>query len=347
MTELRARIPAQSFALHLLGSPVEHSEASLSGSRPPAGRRVALLAPPLRAALTRERLISAVVVVSARQVFDLEDWVCYPGLDRLILVRVGDTPLQQRMVVAELEPAQQDELAALLRADPEPPSPREQLWAWAGSSSLRYGVDRCGFPLVYVEPSGIWVHLFPIAWPQLECFLAEADQPGLDNAWYAGLQQNHARASAHRPNGSEYEHLLATGFSRGEAEALAAWLGQGYRLLSSEEWYTTARWLAEQPAEHAPVALDGRLSYAARDVWNVLYRTLAPTNGGRLALMDRGCGILEWVADPLPRPPRSYGGSVGQPRPGFYKHLRTGNRAYDVLQERSRVQGVRLCTINI
>jgi len=94
--------------------------------------------------------------------------------------------------------------------------------------------DRTGFPYIELKDPALAVSLLPLTKLQFEYYLADLTPQG-DN-WYEELLTLNPRVSPQRFTPEQRERLFLTGLLPAEAEAYAAWLGDGYRLPTVAEW---------------------------------------------------------------------------------------------------------------
>ncbi|MBC8254988.1 MAG: hypothetical protein H8E35_13325 [Ardenticatenia bacterium] len=304
---------------------------------PPQARNSGSFAAPVMSALDKARENPPVIViVGTGEVFDLADWLG-SGVS-WALVRVGSVSLQGASSrVLELTPGSLGALDHLLRtAMPAAPSTRPP----PGSGFIRHEwtTDRAGYPMVRVEPINAFVHLFPLAKPQFEQFLADARLPGHGDAWYADLLSLNPRLSPMSDSLTDYERLFVTGLLPEDAQAYVNWHGGGLRPFTIREWRRAFRWMYQQDVSALPHELEVTLTPTAHRLWDGLRSELQPRTLLDLSLM-RG-GVVEWVNDAG----RRWVG-LGKPRNSFFQNLH-----HPLLDEfvptseawRSRIWGLRL-----
>ena len=138
------------------------------------------------------------------------------------------------------------------------------------------------------------MHLFPVAKPQFEAFLAAAPaSPARRDAWYGGLLALNPRLSPWSGSLASYEQMFITGLLPEDVQAFAAHLGPGFRIPDVESWRTAFRWLAEQELSIPPARLEYEMVPAARRIWQGLLAALRPRTLLDLSLMQGG--VLEWA----------------------------------------------------
>jgi len=295
---------AEQFKLFVLGRPAPISPLTLKRTVPPGGDQRAQacrLIAPVMEALVREEQKYLVIIVGSGEIVDLDDWVGDPRIDGWLLVRTGERASLQRAGgrVAEVTPNQiSDDADTLLSyfsrfdAGTTPPAPRGYY-----PGDYKWQADASGYPLIFVEPLGAYVHLFPVAKPQFEKFLVSGRQQELDHEWYAQRLGANPRASYRSQNIPALEQLFMTDVSPDEALAFGRWLGRDYKLLTADEWCACREWFAGQPAPSTPLNLAAQLSQDALAIWDLIEGHWTEQQGQmslqELSLMKQG--ILEWV----------------------------------------------------
>lgn len=184
-----------------------------------------------------------------------------------------------------------------------------------------YCLDPTGFPMVWVEEIGAYIHWLPVTKVQFEYFLCAAGDGQPDAAWYDEILTLNGRVSPAQVRGHNYWQAFITGVLPGEAKQFARWCGRHYELLSSDEWLAAFRALEKraplelddllaldglnerarilvQWLEHAPQAALNRLGYQRTRAEQALLRL----------------GVLEWVN--LSGEPGQWG-VLGELNPGF------------------------------
>ena len=198
IADLLAALPAGSVAgIALLGTnlmwPVEAwrpdlplpAEAAATGS---------FVAPVMAGVRARGLALRWAVIAGSGEVFDLADWAA-AGIGWALL-RTGDASLQApggRTAEFALAGGVAPLVSLLAAAPPSPPPAAER--DLTGSIKQRWELDPTGYPMVYVPPLGAFVHLFPVAKPQFEAFLAAAPSPARRDRWYGELLALNPRLS--------------------------------------------------------------------------------------------------------------------------------------------------------
>jgi hypothetical protein len=178
----------------------------------------------------------------------------------------------------------------------EPPPARPGA---AGADAHRWRVDASGYPLVFVEPLGAFVQLFPVTKPQFEKFIASDKHREFDDKWYEGILALNPRASYRSPDAPPRERLFMTGITPEEASAFGRWMGREYALLTTEEWRTCYEWFGGRATSPVPSDLSARLSQDALAIWDTVEELWLDWHRQpslrELSLMTGG--VLEWVIE--------------------------------------------------
>jgi hypothetical protein len=302
--------------LFMLGNTAPISLAALKQTSPPGVVRQSQpcsLIAPIMEALAQEGKRRHVIIVGSGEIFDLEDWAGDPEVDGWLLVRVGERPLQGADGrLSEITPDQiNGDMDTILSyfTRPVPGAAETPRYTW-DPDAFKWAVDASGYPLVFVEPLGAYVQLFPVAKPQFERFLASGKHPEFGDDWYEEILTMNPRASCRSQDVTARERLFITGVTHDEALAFGRWMGRDYSLLTAQEWATCYEWFATRPAPVMPRDLSSRLSWDALAVWGVVEGQWLEgrwqTSLRDLSLMTQG--ILEWVVE---RPGRYCG--LGEP----------------------------------
>jgi hypothetical protein len=326
--------------IYLLGSSQPISAAALAQLRQhePGGawRPCSLVAPTLRAVLQRWRRTQAVILIGNGEIFDLADWVDHTAIERWAIVQSGPDRLQSQSKIAEL-PAQQSQRALALLARPaeQRRHQRQAPSVSVSNRSYRWRLDQAGYPMIWIEPLGAFVHLFPITKTQFERFLGTINTSAFGDSWYAQLLALNPRRVVSGESRA-YEQLFITGVLPREAGQFGRWLGPGHRLLTVDQWRRSYEWLATQSSSSIGPAIEQEIALDARSIWEQIEAELRPRTLRDLALMDQG--IIEWAADTSDGNVRAVG--MGQTRPGFGPAAL--RRAIDPLRPIARAAPVRL-----
>lgn len=337
--ELHSRLTkGAEVSLRLLGYSQPLTISDLESSLP-LRQGCSLIAPSLEKLAQRQSL-RMVIVIGSGEVFDLEDWIEHPLIDSWLLVKSGPDSLQNSANrLPEIAASQIDQIAHFLR---RPPTPRNSIdyspRLRSNEPTYQWEIDASGYPLVHIDPLGIWMHLFPVTKAQFERFIAAAPRSGFDDEWYSALLELNLRASFRSRDLAHYERLFITGVTFEEAISFGLWVGPDYSLLDVEQWRACFRWLDGKKAPALPSALFGGLARDARAIWNVIEDRLRPRTLLELSLMSRG--VMEWTVDLS----KGYVG-LGDPRPEspFPPRLREWADIVKPLTARPIDFGFRLC----
>jgi formylglycine-generating enzyme required for sulfatase activity len=169
--------------------------------------------------------------------------------------------------------------------------------------------DRTGFPYIKLKAPALAVSLLPLTKLQFEYYLADLTPQG--DKWYNEVLALNPRVSPQRFTPEQRERLFLTGLLAAEAEAYAAWLGDGYRLQTVAEWRTIYRCF--QLTAFTSFAASSTPNGKATALLRRLEEQARPQTLLDFSLM-RG-GLVEWVCD------RNTWTGLGKPRPGFQPNL--------------------------
>jgi hypothetical protein len=338
-------VGAEQFKLFMLGSTTPISSTTLKQTSPPGVSRHAQacsLIAPIMEVLVREEQKHSVIIVGNGEIFDLDDWTGDPRVVGWLLVRTGEHSLQKpdgrvSEITADQISGDTDTLLSyfsrFIREAAEPT--RRNCY----SDAYEWRVDASGYPLIFVEPLGAFVQLFPVTKPQFEKFIASGKQRDMDDEWYEEILTLNPRASYLSSDLPARERLFMTGITPDEALAFGHWLGRDYQLLTAQEWYACYQWFAEQPVPSVPPDLSERLSQDALAFWDTIsdrwLERYQQSNLRDLSLMTQG--ILEWVIE---RPGRYCG--LGEPAASKFQR-RVNDPVCPVGQRRLKNLGFRLC----
>lgn len=337
----------EQFMLFTLGSAAPISLTALKQTGTPGvgqqHQACSLISPTLEA-LTRDGQRRSVIIVGSGEIFDLDDWTGDPRVDGWLLVRIGERSLQGpggRVSEITKEQILSGDIDTLLSYFSRfAPPAAEPVRRAQDSDAYEWQVDSCGYPLVFVEPLGAYVHLFPVAKPQFERLISTGRHREFDDTWYEEILTLNPRASYLSPEVCWRERLFMTGVTPEEALAFGRWMGREYGLLTAREWLTCYEWFGGHPAPPAPASLSERLSRDARAVWDMVEgQWLEPNHLSslrELSLMTQG--VLEWVVEF----PGRYCG-LGEPAASKFQR-RVGDPIRPVGQGRLRNLGFRLRT---
>lgn len=186
--------------------------------------------------------------------------------------------------------------------------------------------DRSGFPLLRISTLRKYVGWLPVTKIQLELFLCETADNRFGPRWYDEILSLNPRIVASELRRQNYWRAFATGLLPLETGSYLRWLGDGYRLPTSNEWFDVFEYLDHQEPKRVdwrtePLNLKPRVVdlLEAMDVYagDSRPRSLAE----QMLLVG---GVMEWVAiqdsdlrwGGLGEIPPSFGGLLFDPREG-------------------------------
>ncbi len=166
----------------------------------------------------------------------------------------------------------------------------------------RFEIDPAGFPLVWVEAIGAWMHWLPVSKLQFEHCLLQGPDRGVAAGWYDHLLALNPRVAPARVHSENYCNALLTGLLPAEAQRIAAWLGADFAIPTADQWLRAWSSLDSQPAGRGlPAELALRLEEPVRTLLTRIDSAATATAVSarrRPTLADqmllRG-GVLEWV----------------------------------------------------
>ncbi len=327
---------ARGTGIHILGTDVVVPATAWSQDLPvPARRGGSFVAPVLASFQGMGHDKPVLVIAGCGEVFDLGDWM--QDVEDCVLIRTGSLSLQASGGTCfEIDGRQGLEPALARLAQPRPARRTHRPAGLSGTVNHEWDLDATGYPLVFVEPIGRFMQLFPITRSQHERLLAPRPQACGDR-WYAAVLAASPRGWL-REDAEELEPLLATALMPNEVGDLAAWYGRDYRTPGVEEWRTAYRWLAGQEASVPPGEVERAMDPTARRFWRAVQAAREPQTLLDLSLMNGG--VLEWVQGA-----NKEWQTLGKPRPAFHPTfldpLRDPPQVPTSLTRRSRLFGIR------
>lgn len=167
--------------------------------------------------------------------------------------------------------------------------------------SASEGPDRVGFPMVWIEEIGAFMHWLPVTKIQFERFIAATSDPLFDDTWYRRVLELNPRETVSRIGPENYGNAFLTGILPDEACRFAAWCGREYSLPSLEEWQRAYAALTAVPAAAGgiPGLLEGAGDLARLTLAQIESAVVRVSRSGyertqaEQMLMRRG--VLEWV----------------------------------------------------
>lgn len=203
------------------------------------------------------------------------------------------------------------------------------------STGNRIVSDPVGFPMVWFEEVGAYVHRLPVTKIQFEYFLCDAPDAYFDAGWYDRVLSLNPRVTPRGVTPQNYWRALMTAVRPAEAQRFVSWCGDGFRLPTEAEWTVLYQALRVRPAEDlgASGLLEGRDSRTRELLERIdasTYETsrrmnCGPNLAGQMLLRF---GVMEWVQVGLP--PSSWG-AKGEPLPEFCGNLEVLDRSAEVL----------------
>ena len=188
-------------------------------------------------------------------------------------------------------------------------------------------VDNTGFPMVWAEPIGAYIHWLPVTKIQFEYFLSDTTDPTFDAAWYDRLLALNPRSSAGDLRAGNYWNALLSGVRPAEAQQYARWCGEEFSLPTLAQWFGAYRWLRElEPLSGAEIELLPCRTERGRAVLRQMENAAgAAMQQARLARMRADqmllrYGVMEWIEHPNDR--YRWGG-MGETLPAFHGQLFT------------------------
>jgi hypothetical protein len=161
--------------------------------------------------------------------------------------------------------------------------------------------DPVGFPMIWIEEIGAFMHWLPVTKVQFEKFIAASSEDPFDDAWYSRLLDLNPRVAVAEIAPENYCNAFLTGVLPEEANRFAAWCGGEYSLPTFEDWQKAYAVLVAAPL--ASSGMSGLLEEAGDLVRSVLTQiessSSAAARPGRKRMradqMLMRLGVLEWV----------------------------------------------------
>ncbi|MEA2604063.1 MAG: hypothetical protein QOF89_5055 [Acidobacteriota bacterium] len=212
------------------------------------------------------------------------------------------------------EPAPEIDHASLLRVAP-PPAVESRT-----EVSLSKAADPTGFPMVWIEEIGAFMHWLPVTKIQFEKFIATTHDPLFNDTWYRRVLDLNPRVAIPEISAENYWHAFLTGILPAEAQQFAAWCGGDYALPTLTEWRKAYAALAAAPV--GPGELSGFSEGAGEVARSALTRiessaAAAARPGRERTRADQmllRLGVLEWVEQ---TGGADRWGGMGEPSPHF------------------------------
>lgn len=189
--------------------------------------------------------------------------------------------------------------------------------------NLSFVLDRAGFPMLWIEDIGAYMHWLPVTKIQFETFMCSQPESSFDERWYDEILSLNKRISPTAVTARNYWQSFLTGLTPDEAQRYASWCGDDFSLPTKDDWYDAYKALQNVPAVQLDFADEMQnISPRARP----LLKSLDSSNKNvakRLNIADRTLalqmfmryGVLEWVETPNMR---STWGGMGEPLRDFH-----------------------------
>lgn len=196
-------------------------------------------------------------------------------------------------------------------------------------TSTRFELDPTGFPLIWVDAVGAFMHWLPVTKVQFECFLCAAPDSHFDARWYDAVLELNPRTSAADLRNNNYWQAFLTGISPAEAQRFANWCGGAYSVPSLEEWFQAYKALKAEAPLDDPVVVMASLNLKERTralvarldtIGMAVTRDVAGSERTLADQMLMRLGVMEWVEC---NNQRSRWGGMGETHPKFRGALQT------------------------
>ncbi|HEX3046625.1 MAG TPA: hypothetical protein VHY08_17850 [Bacillota bacterium] len=202
-------------------------------------------------------------------------------------------------------------------------------------ADLKFIIDKSGFPLVWVEPIGAFIHWLPVTKVQFEYFLCAVPDSRFDGAWYEEILRKNPRISPNEIKPDNYWGALLSGIRPGEAQSFVQWLGPEYGLPTLNEWVKTYQYFKTLPPQSAGIV--NQMGELRERVKTLIGRLNSSSDqavrgmGDERRLADQmlmRMGVMEWVECPEHR---IHWGGIGQTHPSFHGGLYTPDHGEPVI----------------
>lgn len=189
--------------------------------------------------------------------------------------------------------------------------------------------DPLGFPMLWVDEVGAYVHALPVTKAQLEAAMTRRGSPFSKSDWETAQEAN-ARVPLDALDPDTYWSAFFTGVIPGRATEFARFCGAEFRVPSADEWRCAFGALAIRPPHDAWDAMLACSSDRARALMERL--AAIPVDairwhiGEEASLADRmffRLGVMEWVVlshSPMRDESERFGG-LGMPAPALWPTL--------------------------
>lgn len=197
---------------------------------------------------------------------------------------------------------------------------------------LNIKLDRAGFPTVFVESIGAYLHWLPVTKIQLEYYLTYTGEATYNDTWYQNVLSLNPRVSPGNINAANYWAAFATGVLPRDGLNYARWCREGYALPTADEWFNAYEYLLSVPASEDHIAqvtsaegLKPRVRLLLRNIEDSARQAEFQLDGAR-SLADQmlmRLGVMEFVYRDEQR--NTYGG-YGQTHSGFFPQMEIPRR---------------------
>jgi len=169
-------------------------------------------------------------------------------------------------------------------------------------ASLRFELDRAGFPMVWVDAINAYVHWIPVTKVQFEYFLCAVPDSHFDAGWYDEILYLNPRVAPNEIRADNYWNAFLTGVMPSEVQRYARWCGDEYTVPTLNDWFAAYTALKALPPE--PLSAFDSMGEVRERVRTVLTRL---DSASRIALKEAGyertladqmlmrMGVMEWV----------------------------------------------------
>lgn len=194
--------------------------------------------------------------------------------------------------------------------------------------------DPIGFPMIFVEAGGFYMHWLPVTKIQVEYWLCSGSINAYDARWYGEVLDYNPRVSPGFVKSDNYWEAFVTGVTPSEIKQFITWLGRGYDLPTHEQWQTAYQYLKKEAADGqyidnilAQPDINRRAKTLIKNINISINELRFDLRGGR-TLADQALmrmGIMEYVYRDDRR--NTYGG-YGQPNSTFFGTTETPDKGY-------------------
>jgi len=158
----------------------------------------------------------------------------------------------------------------------------------SSDTTIRVTLDeKTHFPLVTIKDIGT-LTLWPITKIQFEMYISQVNQYG--DTWYDEILKCNPRVSYQQVTKKNYEQLFISGLFIEEVHSFSKWFGQGFRILTVDEYTKIYRLMESQPSITAP---PNDMSYPAKKIWGKM-REFSKNSQIKFSLMQDG--LIEYVS---------------------------------------------------